>query len=151
MRNTRLLLVVQFLFSITVLCQNTQDAVPKDVQSLTDGFYCNNQQGWEKLQPISMSGGGLKHAGKMFVPGLTPQMVWTYRGAEAPFQISGRRPNFLVKEMPAMANIAGRSERDLVIVRFDEKKDHRDCKPQTAATCLRSKRDSAKIGRPTSP
>jgi hypothetical protein len=53
-------------------------------------------------------------------------MVWTYRGAEAPIQISERRPTFLVKELPALADIAGRSGRDLVIVRFDKKKDHRE-------------------------
>jgi hypothetical protein len=31
-----------------------------------------------------------------------------------------------VRELPALANIAGRSERDLIIVRFDKKKDHRE-------------------------
>jgi hypothetical protein len=71
MRNARLLLVALLLFSIPVVCQNTPDTVPKDVQSLPDGFYYKNQQIWNKLQPISMAGGGLKHAGKMFVPGLT--------------------------------------------------------------------------------
>lgn len=126
MRNADLLLVALSLFSIPAVCQNTPDTVPKDIQSLADGFYYKNQQGWDKLQPISMAGGGLKHTGKMFVPGLTPQMVWTYRGAEAPIQISERRPNFLVKELPALADIAGRSERDLIIVRFDKKKDHRE-------------------------
>jgi len=41
-------------------------------------------------------------------------------------QISEHRPTFYVRELPALANIAGRSERDLVIVRFDKKKDHRE-------------------------
>jgi hypothetical protein len=62
----------------------------------------------------------------MFVPGLTPQMVWTFHGAESPIQIVERRPTFYIKELPSLANIAGRSERDLVIVRFDRKKDHRE-------------------------
>ena len=53
-------------------------------------------------------------------------MVWTFRGAEAPVQMSERRPIFIVKELPMMADIAGRSGRDLVIVRFDKKKDHRE-------------------------
>jgi len=39
-------------------------------------------------------------------------MGWTYRGAEAPIQLSERKPTFLVKELP-LANIAGRAERDL--------------------------------------
>jgi len=60
------------------------------------------------------------------VPGLTPQFVWTFRGAESPAQITDKRPTFCIKEMPATAEIAGRSRRDLLIVRFDKKKDHRE-------------------------
>lgn len=100
--------------------------VPDEVQSLSEGFYYKSPQGWKRLEPISMAGGGLKHVGKMFVPGLTPQMVWTFRGAEAPVQIEGKRPTFCVKESPSLASVAGRSERDLVMVRFDKKKDHRE-------------------------
>jgi hypothetical protein len=104
----------------------SDDATPKDMQSLSDGFYYKASQGWQKLSPISMAGGGAKHVEKMFVPGLTPQFVWTFRGAEAPVQISERRPTFCVKESAAMANIEGRTERDLIIVRFDKRKDHRE-------------------------
>jgi hypothetical protein len=121
-------LACALLIAAFVACcsgQSTPD-IPKDTQPQQDGFYYKDGQGWQKLQPISMAGGGLKHVGKMFVPGLTPQMVWTFRGAEAPIQITERRPSFYVKELPALANIAGRSERDLVIVRFDKKKDHRE-------------------------
>lgn len=117
--------VVAFLLS-TAMCQDSQNMASDNVESLTDGFYFKNQQVWDKLQPISMAGGGLKHAGKMFVPGLTPQMVWTFRGAKALIQLSERNPTFIVKESPMMANIAGRSGRDLVIVRFDKRKDHRE-------------------------
>ena len=126
MWNAYLFLVVTLSsFAISTVCQTQPDTAQKDIQ-IADGFYYKNQQGWDKLQPIVMAGGGVKHLGKMFVPGLTPQMVWTFRGAEAPIQISDRRPNFLVKELPALANIAGYSERDLVVVRFDKKKDHRE-------------------------
>ena len=100
--------------------------VPTDIQALSAGFYYKTQQGWQKLEPLAMAGGGAKHMGKMFVPGLTPQMVWTFRDAESPAQITGRRPVFCVKEMPSLVSIAGRSRRDLVIVRFDKKKDHRE-------------------------
>jgi len=96
------------------------------VQSLADGFYYKTPQGWQKLEALTISGGGLKHVGKMFVPGLTPQFVWTFRDAESPAQIADKKPMFCIKELPALANIAGRSARDLVIVRFDKKKDHRE-------------------------
>jgi hypothetical protein len=101
-------------------------AVPRDVQTLSAGFYYKTAQGWQKLEPISLAGGGLKHVGKMFVPGLTPQMVWTFRGAESPIQIEDKRPTFCIKEFPEVAGIAGRSEHALLIVRFDKKKDHRE-------------------------
>ena len=74
--------------------------IPEDVQKLTDGFYYKAQDVWQKLEPTQMAGGGLKHAGKMFVPGLTPQMVWTFRGAESPIQIAEPRPTFCIKEQP---------------------------------------------------
>jgi hypothetical protein len=128
MLNISLLLVALATFSATAVSQEKAIAntTSNDMQSLSDGFYYRSLQGWDKLQPISMAGGGVKHAGKMFVPGLTPQMVWTFRGAEAPIQIFARKPEFLIKEPPQLANIAGRSERDVVIVRFDKKKDHRE-------------------------
>jgi len=112
-------------------CFGQDTAVPKDVQSLSDGFYYKAAQGWQKLEPISMAGGGAKHMGKMFVPGLTPQMVWTYRDAESPAQIADKRPTFCVKESPEIANISGRSRRDLLIIRFDKKKDHRELQTTT--------------------
>lgn len=100
--------------------------IPADIQSLPDGFYYRTEQGWQPLQVISMAGGGLKHVGKMFVPGLTPQMVWTFRGNQAPVQIEGKRPTFCIKESAYLANVQGRTERDLLIVRFDKKSDHRE-------------------------
>ena len=122
----RTLLFVATLGALVPLSTGQDAVVLKDVQTLTDGFYYKTPQGWQKLEPITMSGGGLKHAGKMFVPGLTPQMVWTFRGAESPAQFADKRPMFCVKELPAVANVAGRSGRDLLLVRFDKKKDHRE-------------------------
>jgi hypothetical protein len=100
--------------------ENAADSPP------SDGAFYKNTKGWQQLQQVSMAGGGAKHMGKMFVPGLTPQMVWTFRGSESPIQIEDRRPTFYIKELPALESVAGRSERDLVIVRFDKKKDHRE-------------------------
>ena len=105
---------------------NDPSAGALDVQPLSAGFYYKTAQGWQKLEPISLAGGGLKHVGKMFVPGLTPQMVWTFRGAESPIQIEDKRPTFCIKEFPEVAGIAGHSEHALLIVRFDKKKDHRE-------------------------
>ena len=73
-----------------------------------------------------MSGEGLKHVGKMFVPGLTPQMVYTFRGAHAPLQIIDTRPVFYIKQLVQMANIPGQSAQDVVIVRLDVKKKSRE-------------------------
>jgi len=109
---------------------------PQDPVALRDGFYYAGSEGWQKPEPNSMSGGGLKHAGKMFVPGLTPQMVWTFRGSEAPAQLENKRPTFCIKELPAIANIAGHTGRDLVIVRFDKKKDHRELQTTNGGNVL---------------
>ncbi len=124
LRQTFICMVV--VAAVVSVCAGQDTATPQEVQSLADGFYYKTQQGWQKLEPLSMAGGGLKHAGKMFVPGLTPQFVWTFRGAEAPVQIGDKRPTFYIKELPMLASIAGRSERDLLIIRFDKKKDHRE-------------------------
>ena len=125
---TRRVLPCAIAFVILALLCAGQDTapVPPDIQSLSNGFFYKTPQGWQKLELLAMAGGGLKHAGKMFVPGLTPQFVWTFRDSESPVQIGNKRPIFCVKELSALANIAGRSRRDLVIVRFDKKKDHRE-------------------------
>jgi hypothetical protein len=117
---------VIFVLFIALTCVWQDTAIAQDVQTLADGFYYRTTQGWQKLEPLSMAGGGIKHAGKMLVPGLTPQFVWTFRDAEARIQIEDRRPTFYIKELPALASIAGRTERDLIIIRFDKKKDHRE-------------------------
>ena len=127
MRVTKQSLIISAVIVMAFVC-HAQEAlnIPPDIQKLADGFYYKTQQGWQKLEPTQMAGGGLKHAGKMFVPGLTPQMVWTFRGAESPIQIVEPRPTFCIKEQPMLSEMAGRSERDVVIVRFDKKKDHRE-------------------------
>ena len=97
-----------------------------DWASLAEGTYYRKEKDFVRLQPLSMSGGGATHMGKLLVPGLTPHMVWTFRGATAPVQIDDPIPSFYIKQNPQMMNIAGHSPRDLVLVRFDRKKDHRE-------------------------
>jgi hypothetical protein len=121
------LVCVPLLLAVSILSAAQSPINPQGVQALADGFYYHKtEQAWQQLQPISMAGGGMKHAGKMFVPGLTPQFVWTFRGDAAAVQIEDKRPTFCIKESPMLAGIAGRSERDLLIIRFDIKKDHRE-------------------------
>lgn len=105
------------------------------VELLEAGVYYKGPKGWVKLSQATMAGGGTKHMGKMFVPGLTPQFVWTFRGSGAPVQIAELRPTFFVKQSPFVAGahvLSGpeysppQPERNVVIVRFDKKKDHRE-------------------------
>ena len=94
---------------------------------LEPGAYYWTGNEWAALQPITMSGGGPKHMAKAFVPGLTPQVVWTFRDSQAPVQIQGQSPLFCVKFSPVMAGTPyAPSARDIVVVRFDRKKDHRE-------------------------
>jgi hypothetical protein len=116
-----------WLLAIKILVAAQNVIITQDVKALADGFYYHKTaQAWQQLQPISMAGGGLKHVGKMFVPGLTPQYVWTFRDAQSPIQIEDKRPTFCVKESPMLASVAGRTDRDLIIIRFDKKKDRRE-------------------------
>lgn len=108
---------------------NTQaDAHPEieQLNKLADGVYYKQGDKYLSVDPLQMSGGGMKHVGKMFVPGLTPQMVWTYRGAEAPLRIVDPKPSFYVKRSFYMVNVPGQTYRDILIVKFEKKKDRRE-------------------------
>jgi hypothetical protein len=100
------------------------------------GVYYKGPKSFAKLQQEMMSGGGAKHMGKMFVPGLTPQVVYTFRGAHALLQILEAKPTFYIKQPSYMENVPGHSARDVVIVRFDIKKDHRELQVTSGATAF---------------
>lgn len=105
-----------------------QSTNPKEAATkLQPGTYYWAGDTWTPMQSITLAGGGAKHVGKMFVPGLTPQMVWTFREREALIQIKDATPIFCVKFMivPPGTPYAP-SGRDIIIARFDEKKDHRE-------------------------
>jgi hypothetical protein len=94
---------------------------------LQPGTYYWTGASWTPMQQITMSGGGAKHTAKMFVPGLTPQIVWTFRDPKAPVQIKEAMPLFCVKFIAMQPGTPyAPSGRDIVIVRFDQKKDHRE-------------------------
>jgi len=103
------------------------EARHREAVALSPGAYYWNGEKWITMQSITLAGGGAKHVGKVFVPGLTPQMVWTFRDPEAPVQVSESLPRFCFKliAMPPGMPYAP-SGRDILIVRFDEKKDHRE-------------------------
>src|SRR5437762_14303733 len=71
---------------------------------LRAGAYFWTGSAWQPLQRINMAGGGAKHMGKMFVPGLTPQMVWTFRDAQAPVQKPDGKPLLCFKLMAGVEN-----------------------------------------------
>lgn len=104
-----------------------------------DGVYCRGPEGWTKLQQTMVAGGGSKHMGRVFVPGLMPQMVLYFRGATAPVEMSDRRPTFLIKQAPQLDTVPGHSARDWVIVRLDKKKDHRELQTTSGATMFNYK------------
>src|SRR6266478_7854543 len=106
--------------------QNT-DAAKEAAAKLQPGTYYWTDGVWRSMERINMSGGGAKHVGKMFVPGLTPQIVYTYRGPSAPVQVKEDKPLFCVKFIAGLSGTPyAPSARDITIARFDEKKDHRE-------------------------
>ena len=126
---TRTLLFSLMLIPLSTLAQGVAPAQQPNGQGTEPaepGVYYKSPTGFVKLEQIMMAGGGAKHTGKMFVPGLTPQMVYTFRGAHSPIQLSETKPTFYIRQNPYMASVPGHSERDIVIVRFDTKKDHRE-------------------------
>jgi hypothetical protein len=115
------LLVASILFFAIASCAIAQTSNPEAAASkLQPGAYVWVNNSWIPMQQITMSGGGAKHVGKMFVPGLTPQMVWTFRDSKAPMQIETSSPRFCFKfiAIPAGTPYAP-SGRDIAIVWVD--------------------------------
>jgi hypothetical protein len=127
------------IFAALILSQgiaHAQSANPREeAGKLQPGTYYWSGPSWQPMQQITMSGSGAKHVGKMFVPGLTPQMFWMFRDARAPVQVIESRPVFCVKsiDLPPGTPYAP-SARDLLIARFDEKKDHRELQTTSGAS-----------------
>jgi hypothetical protein len=106
-----------------------------EAAKLQPGTYYWTGSAWQPMEQINMSGGGTKHAAKMFVPGLTPQFVWTFRDARAPVQVADEKPTFCVKSVELPPGVPSPySPRDLVIAKFDEKKDHRELQTTSGAS-----------------
>jgi hypothetical protein len=106
-------------------------------KQLQPGTYYWTQGSWHLMQQLTMSGGGATHMAKMFVPGLTPQMVWTFRGPNAPVQIKESEPLFCVKFIAVPPGLPyAPSPRDITIAKFDEKKDRRELQVTSGGNLL---------------
>lgn len=116
-----------------------QSATQQPTERTQPGVYYKTATQYMKMDQTMMVGGGAKHMGKMLVPGLTPQMVYTFRDAHSPVQVSDAKPTFYVVQNPYMANVPGQSSRDVVIVRFDVKKNHRELQVTSGASALTMK------------
>jgi hypothetical protein len=87
-----------------------------------------------QLLPLVPSGGGVAKVGKMFVPGLTPQIVRTFDGAEAPVLISETKPIFIFQQPKELSTYPGHTVRDIKIVRLKARKNHRELQITTGAS-----------------
>lgn len=86
------------------------------------GMYIDRAGALVKMEHAATSGISTKGVAKSaFVPGAMPSVVWDYSGAQAPIRVSAR-PRLVYK---IRANQAV-SERDIVLVRMDQKSDHRE-------------------------
>jgi hypothetical protein len=98
-----------------------QTGNPQDSTEPPDhGAYYRTKDGWQKLEMliesgirehISPFGGGVKNI---------------YRGAEAPVQLSDRRPVFYIKTTPDKEAVMAVAARNTVVVLLSKKEDHRE-------------------------
>jgi hypothetical protein len=86
------------------------------------GMYVDQSGSLVKMEHVPFGGSGTKGIAKsLFVPGAGPKVVWEFAGAHAPIRVSAR-PRFVYQLKPNQEI----SERDIVIVRMDQKGDHRE-------------------------
>jgi hypothetical protein len=124
---SKFIVSLAFVSFIVLPPPGQSDTAKESALKLQAGTYYWTGSAWSPMQQITMSGGGTKHAAKMFVPGLTPQVVWTFRDSTAPVQVTDARPQFCFKFYNSLAGTPyAPSGRDIVLVRFDQKKDHRE-------------------------
>src|SRR5208282_1224181 len=99
---------------------------PSESAPPSDGVFYKTQTGWQQLEVLTSAGQNI-HVNMLTMHGGGDQL---YRGAEAPIQVSDRRPVFYIKVTPAealMAEAGGpNAARNAVIVILSKKKDHRE-------------------------
>jgi hypothetical protein len=86
------------------------------------GMYVDQAGSLVKMEHVPFSGTGTKGVAKsVFVPGAGASAVWEFPGSQAPIRVS-TRPRLVYQLRPNQ----GISERDIVLVRMDQKSDHRE-------------------------
>jgi hypothetical protein len=106
-----------------------QEVGTKAVVPEKPGVFLVGESGLIELRELHPSQMGMKKAGKMFVPGLTPHMVQVFDGKQAPTRVSVMRPAFLVS-----GPIVQFMGRDFKIVRLDVKSDRRELQTTSGAS-----------------
>jgi len=94
------------------------------------GAYYKAKDGWQKLELLTTSGSNI-HVNALTLHGGNKQL---YRGAEAPVQLTDRRPVFYIKTTPDKEQQLAVAARDTVIVLLTKREDHREL--QTVKTGL---------------
>ena len=97
---------------LCTICIAQESAEPPD-----HGAYYKAKDGWQKLEILTTAGASA-HA----FSGVTI----SYRGAEAPVQLTDRRPVFYLKARPYQETQAAMAARNEVIILLEKKKDHRE-------------------------
>ncbi len=121
-----MLLVACGLCVLSAAAQQTEfgNRIPPPTAADTEpqgpGAYYRAAGAWQPMEQIVSS--GVDHPLVLFPVVLRARSL-KFRGAEAALKIANPRPTFLLRDVPLPG---GGSARDVVLVRFDKKKDHRD-------------------------
>src|SRR5271155_4618116 len=83
------------------------------------GAYYKAKGGWQKLEELQRTD---------FKANVFSGAVLSYRGSEAPLQLSDRRPVFYIKTTPGNEGLITDASLNTVIVLLSRKQDHRELK-----------------------
>ena len=116
--------MMRLILTATVVLTLAASVIPAQSQvdePSSSGVYLKDSTGWKKLEQIRWVSGEASQGGKALVPGLPPQLfVWTFRDAHAPVQVNGFSAHFFIRD------VSGFHDHDVLIVKLDVKKDHRE-------------------------
>jgi hypothetical protein len=83
------------------------------------GVYVRGVDGWESAEPIRAVD-GTERLTRTVLHGQPPQDVWLFRNPHASIKILGKSVQLFVRDLPNFG------ERDVLIVKLDVKRDHRE-------------------------
>src|SRR5277367_329125 len=96
---------------------NPTTVIQESVEPPDHGAYYKAKEGWQKLELLTATG--------MKVGAFSGGRD-SFRGVEAPVQLSDRRPVFYLKTTPDKESWMANAARNIVIVLLDKKSDHRE-------------------------